>query len=69
MQSNCPSYLGWLSILLTVLFVGLRLANIITWNWGFVIMPACVYAVGVLCLIIFGLAKEYLQDHVGGGNE
>ena len=44
---------GWLSTLLTVLFVGLKLTNHIDWSWWWVLSPLWIgLAIGVVELII-----------------
>lgn len=44
---------GWLSTLLTVLFVGLKLTNCIDWSWWWVLSPLWIgLAIGVVVLII-----------------
>jgi hypothetical protein len=45
---------SWLAVLLTVLFVGLKLTGHIDWSWWWVLSPIWVsIAVGV---VVFGLA-------------
>ena len=61
LNSNCPSYFGWLSILLTTLFVGLRLANIITWNWAQVTAPFWIYVLSVVTIALLSTIKEYIK--------
>lgn len=54
-------YSGWLSTLLTVLFVGLKLTNYIDWSWLWVLAPlwipvvVVIFAIAVLflCFLIF----------------
>ena len=41
--------------LLGVLFIGLKLTNVITWSWWFVLMPVYIPAIIVLCAFLFGL--------------
>ena len=44
--------LGFLN-LLTLIFVGLKVANIIDWSWFLVLMPTIVSVViGLFCLVI-----------------
>jgi hypothetical protein len=40
-----------LSILLTVLFIGLKLTNIITWSWIWVLSPLWIWISWLLFLI------------------
>ena len=42
---------GWLSTLLTVLFVGLKLTNCIDWSWWWVFSPLWI----PLAIVILGL--------------
>jgi hypothetical protein len=41
--------LGWLSVLLTVLFVGLKLTNYIAWSWVWVFSPIWISIV-LICI-------------------
>lgn len=41
-----------LAVLLTVVFVTLKLCNVITWSWWWVISPVWIYAAIWLLLII-----------------
>ena len=44
---------GWLSTLLTVLFVGLKLTNHIDWSWWWVLSPLWIsLAIGILVVLI-----------------
>jgi hypothetical protein len=54
-----------LSILLTVLFIGLKLTNIITWSWIWVISPLWIWISWLLFLILFiglcAVISEFLK--------
>ena len=41
-----------LAVLLTVVFVTLKLCNVFNWSWWWVISPVCIYAAIWLLLII-----------------
>lgn len=43
---------GWLSTLLTVLFVGLKLTNCIDWSWWWVLSPLWIPSALVLLVIL-----------------
>lgn len=44
---------GLLGTLLTVLFVGLKLCNVITWSWVWVLSPLWIgWALGIIILAI-----------------
>lgn len=66
MKSNCPSYFGWLSILLTVLFVALKILNLVSFTWGIVFIPCLAYwamcILGLLTARILNHAVELLYD-------
>ena len=52
-RSGCDSMLAVvLSALLTVVFVTLKLFNVINWSWWWVISPIWIYAAICLLLII-----------------
>lgn len=44
------NYMSWLAVLLTVIFVVVKLLGIIAWSWWLVFTPAIIY--GVIALII-----------------
>lgn len=51
-SSNGPGCLAWLAILLTVLFVGLKLTGCITWSWFWVLSPIWIdIALAILIII------------------
>lgn len=51
-SSNGPGCLAWLAILLTVLFVGLKLTGYITWSWFWVLSPIWIdIALAILIII------------------
>ena len=51
-SSNGPGCLAWLAILLTVLFVGLKLTGYITWSWLWVLSPIWIdIALAILIII------------------
>ena len=43
---------GWLSTLLTVLFVGLKLTNCIDWSWWWVLSPLWIPSALVLLVVL-----------------
>lgn len=53
MTLKYPHYFAVLSILLTTLFVALRMVGFINWSWGLVISPSWIY----VCLLV--LEKVY----------
>ncbi len=45
-----------LAILLTVLFIGLKLAGIISWSWIFVLSPLLIWvSIAAFLLLILGI--------------
>ena len=53
---------GLLGILLTVLFVGLKLCNIITWSWVWVLSPLWIsWALGIIILIIIFICVAFFD--------
>jgi len=50
-----------LAILLTVLFVGLKLAGIITWGWFLVALPLILYI--TISIIIFVVAVVFIANN------
>lgn len=45
--------------LLTVLFIGLKLANVITWSWVWVLSPIWITAIFAIILIIIMLIVAF----------
>lgn len=43
-------FIGWYQILV----IGLKLAKIITWSWGWVLLPIWIFALSVL-IVIFAM--------------
>ena len=43
---------GWLAVLLTVLFVGLKLTGFITWSWWWVWSPLWIAALTSIAMLI-----------------
>ena len=64
-----PSYMGWMSIFLTTLFLGLKLANIISWIWGWVVSPFWIYICLVVLEDMFWTFAGYIYAWKFGGNE
>lgn len=60
-SSNSPGCLSWLAILLTVLFVGLKLTGYITWSWVWVLSPIWI-DIALIILIIIGLVIAKLFE-------
>lgn len=59
-SSNSPGCLAWLAILLTVLFVGLKLTGYITWSWIWVLSPIWIdIALFILIIIVAVIAKLF----------
>jgi hypothetical protein len=55
---------GLLATLLTVLFVGLKLANIITWSWWWVFCPLWIdVAILIVILLIMILFYFIFKNH------
>lgn len=53
---------GLLGTLLTVLFVGLKLCNIITWSWVWVLSPLWIgWALGIIILTIILICVAFLN--------
>ena len=53
---------GLLGTLLTVLFVGLKLCNIITWSWVWVLSPLWIgWALGIIILAIILICVAFLN--------
>lgn len=51
-NSHSPGCLAWLAILLTVLFVGLKLTGYINWAWIWVVSPILIDML-ILALAVF----------------
>ena len=61
-SSNSPGCLAWLAILLTVLFVGLKLTGYINWAWIWVLSPIWInIALIILIIIIAGIVKSFFE--------
>ena len=46
-------FFGWLAVLLTVVFVVLKLVGTIAWSWWLVFLPLIIYvALDILALIV-----------------
>lgn len=59
-SSNSPGCLAWLAILLTVLFVGLKLTGYINWAWIWVLSPIWIdIALIILIIIVVVIAKLF----------
>ena len=56
---NIPGLLG---TLLTVLFVGLKLCNVITWSWVWVLSPLWIgWALGIIIFAIILICVAFLN--------
>lgn len=66
MSIKFPSYIGLLSLFLTVLFVGLKLTNLINWVWGWVISPFWIYVCLIVLESIFWRIVGYIYERVYG---
>ena len=59
-RSGCDSMLAvMLSALLTVVFVTLKLFNVINWSWWWVISPVCIYI--AICLLLIIIVAIFLK--------
>ena len=59
-RSGCDSMLAvMLSALLTVVFVTLKLCNVINWSWWWVISPVCIYI--AICLLLIIIVAIFLK--------
>lgn len=65
MNNNSISYMGWLSILLTILFVGLKLCDVITWIWGWVVSPFWIYICYQVVRSIFWVIAGHIYEKYG----
>lgn len=54
--------MGLLSILLTVLFIGLKLTNFIAWSWIWVLSPLWMWPVFYIAIYIFGFITIILVN-------
>ena len=53
---------GLLGTLLTVLFVGLKLCNVITWSWIWVLSPLWIgWALGIIIFTIILICVAFLN--------
>lgn len=48
--------------MLTILFIGLKLANIITWSWVWVLSPLWISAILGLIIVIIAFLVYILRD-------
>ena len=60
-SSNSPGCLGWLAILLTVLFVGLKLTGYITWSWFWVLSPIWIDIALIILIIIAAIIAKLFE--------
>lgn len=60
-NSNSPGCLAWLAILLTVLFVGLKLTGYITWSWIWVLSPIWIDIALVILIIIAAVIVKLFE--------
>lgn len=51
MYSNNPQGIGFAG-LLTILFIGLRLLQVIDWSWVWVLSPLWISAIAVVAIIV-----------------
>lgn len=40
-------------ILLEILFIGLKLTNLIKWSWLWILSPLWIYGIFVICIIVY----------------
>ena len=53
---------GLLGTLLTVLFIGLKLCNVITWSWVWVLSPLWIgWALGIIIFAIILICVAFLN--------
>ena len=57
-NSNGIGFIG----LLTILFIGLKLGNVITWSWWWVLSPVIISTIVVILLIIAVVIYGYLTE-------
>lgn len=55
-QRGGVSFLG----LLTLLFIGLKLGNVITWSWWWVLSPLWIIPAGWLCFMIMAFIAAFI---------
>lgn len=60
-SSNSPGCLSWLAILLTVLFVGLKLTGYITWPWIWVLSPIWIDIALIILIIIAAIIAKLFE--------
>lgn len=48
-------FLRWVSVLLTITFIVLKLCKVIAWTWLWVLSPFLIYVAGVIGISILGL--------------
>lgn len=60
-SSNSPGCLSWLAILLTVLFVGLKLTGYITWSWVWVLSPIWIDIALIILIIIAAIIAKLFE--------
>lgn len=60
-SSNAKSGIGF-GGLLTILFIGLKLGNVITWAWFWVLSPTLIPIMVVLICILAAVIVESLGD-------
>ena len=48
-----------LAVLLTVVFVTLKLCSVINWSWWWVISPVCIYM--AICLLLIIIVAIFLK--------
>jgi hypothetical protein len=58
----------WFPFLLTLLFVGLKLGNVIQWSWVWVLSPAWIYYSLVLLLVVVLVLLE-LAPYIKKGDK
>ena len=60
-SSSSSSGIGFTGML-TILFIGLKLTNVINWSWWWVLSPIWIVAIVVIFLIILMAIVEVLKD-------
>ena len=56
---------GWFFGLLTLLFIGLKLTNYITWSWWWVLAPLWIPSAIVLIILMIAGTVIYLSNRKG----
>lgn len=56
---------GWFFGLLTLLFIGLKLTNYITWSWWWVLAPLWIPTAIVLIILMIAGTIIYLSNRKG----